>query len=76
LHYPALSLEQVYATITYYLANQKSVKTYITLVRQHQEDAWREQQRQPSPFITSLRERLAAQRQLLEQTDDLPLVKV
>lgn len=76
MHYPTLSLEQVYATITYYLANQEKVNAYITLVRQQQEDAWREQQRHPSPFINSLRERLAAQRRILEQKGELPLVRV
>jgi len=75
-HYPTLSLEQVYATITYYLANKQKVKDYIASVRQRQEEAWQEQQRNPSSFILSLRERLAAQRQILEQQGDLPLVKV
>ena len=75
-HYPTLSLEQVYATITYYLANKQKVKEYIALVRQRQEEAWQEQQQNPSPFVQSLRERLAAQRRLLEQKGELPLVKV
>ena len=75
-HYPALSLEQIYATITYYLANKQKVKEYIALVRQRQEEAWQEQQRNPSPFIRSLQERLAAQRRLLEQKGELPLVRV
>jgi uncharacterized protein (DUF433 family) len=76
LRYPTLSLEQVYATITYYLANQQQVKSYIALVRQRQEDAWREQQANPSPFVHSLQERLAAQRHVLEQKGELPLVRV
>ena len=75
-HYPALSLEQVYATITYYLANKQKVKEYIALVRQRQEEAWQEQQRNPSPFVQSLQERLATQRRLLEQKGELPLVRV
>jgi uncharacterized protein (DUF433 family) len=75
-HYPTLSLEQVCATITYYLAHKQKVKDYIALVRQRQEDVWQEQQHNPSPFIQSLRERLAAQRQLLEQQGELPLVRV
>lgn len=75
-HYPTLSLEQVYATITYYLANKQKVKEYVALVRQGQEEAWQEQQRNPSPFARSLQERLAAQRRLLEQKGELPLVRV
>ena len=31
LHYPTLSLEQIYATITYYLANQEKVKAYTAI---------------------------------------------
>ncbi len=76
MHYPTLSLEQVYATITYYLAHQQDVKAYVALVRQGQEEGWLQQQRNPSPFVRSLRERLAAQRQILEQNGELPLVRV
>lgn len=76
LRYPTLSLEQVYATITYYLANQQEIKRYIALVRHRQEEAWRQQQTNPSPFVRSLQERVAAQRHLLEQKGELPLVRV
>ena len=75
-HYPTLSLEQVYANITYYLGHQQKVKQYIALVRHRQEEAWQQQQRNPSPFVQSLRERLAARRRLLEQKGELPLVRV
>lgn len=47
LHYPTLFLEQVHATITYYLANQEKVESYLEKVRQSQEEAWREHQRSP-----------------------------
>jgi hypothetical protein len=60
----------------YYLANQEKVKAYIALVRQRQEEAWQEQQHNPSPFVRSLQERLAAQRQILEEKGELPLVRV
>jgi uncharacterized protein (DUF433 family) len=76
LRFPTLTLEQVYATITYYLANKQKVKEYIALVRRRQEEGWQEQQRNPSPFVRSLRERMAAQRQILEQTGELPLIRV
>ncbi len=71
LHYPTLSLEQVYATITYYLANQDQVAAYIALVRQRQEEAWTEQQHHPSEFVRSLRERLMRQRQTLRKQNNL-----
>ena len=58
LRYPTLSLEQVYATITYYLANRNKVEVYLKRVRKQQEEAFNEQQRQPNEFVRSLRERL------------------
>jgi len=58
LRYPTLSLEQVYATITYYLANREKVETYLQQVRQQQEEAWQEQQQKPNEFVRALRERL------------------
>jgi len=63
LRYPTLSLEQVHATITYYLANQEGVEAYLALVRQRQEEAWQDQQRHPSEFVRRLRERLEGYRQ-------------
>ena len=63
LRYPTLSLEQVHATITYYLANREKVEAYLARVRQQQEEDWQEQQRHPSEFVRSLRERLERQRQ-------------
>lgn len=72
LRYPTLSLEQVHATITYYLANQEKVEVYLKLVRQQREEAWQEQQRHPSPFVRSLRERVERQRQALREEKPLP----
>ena len=69
LRYPTLSLEQVHATITYYLANREKVEAYLDMVRRRQEEAWQEQQRQPSAFVRSLRERVERQRQALRQRE-------
>ena len=55
-HYPALTLEQVYATITYYLHNRAEVEIYLEAWRQHGEQMWQEQQRNPPPIISRLRE--------------------
>jgi len=71
LRYPTLSLEQVHATIIYYLANRAKVEAYLERVRQQQEEAWQEQQRKPSEFVRSLRERLERQRQLIRATQSL-----
>lgn len=64
IRYPTLSLQQVYAAITYYLANREVVDAYLERVRRQQEEAWGEQQRHPSEFVRSLRERLERQRQM------------
>jgi uncharacterized protein (DUF433 family) len=65
LRYPTLSLEQIHASITYYLANREQVEPYLERVREQQEHAWEEQQRHPSEFVRLLRERLERQRQAL-----------
>jgi uncharacterized protein (DUF433 family) len=36
--YPALTLEEVYGTITYYLANKAEVDRYL----QHQDEVWKQ----------------------------------
>jgi len=64
LRYPTLSLEQVHAAITYYLANQEKLEAYLELVKRQQEEAWQEQQRHPSEFVRALRERLEQQRRV------------
>jgi len=72
LRYPTLSLERVHATITYFLANREKVEAYLELVRKRGEEAWQEQQRHPSEFVRSLRERLERQRQALREGKPLP----
>lgn len=71
LHYPTLTLEQVHATITYYLANRDKVGLYMARVRQLQEEAWLEQEQHPSEFVQLLRERLEQQRQRLREQNSL-----
>lgn len=75
LRYPTISLEQVHATLTYYLANRREVDTYLRKVRRRQEDAWQEQYRSPSEFVRSLRERLDRQRRAVrEEPPPVPTV--
>jgi len=64
IRYPSLSLQQVYAAITYYLANRKAVDAYLERVKQGQEEALEEQERHPSEFVRMLRERINKQRQM------------
>jgi hypothetical protein len=53
--YPALSLEEVYGAITYYLANRESVHQYL----ERQEKLWDElrqkSEQNPSPVVERLR---------------------
>ncbi|NEQ97311.1 MAG: DUF433 domain-containing protein [Cyanothece sp. SIO2G6] len=54
--YPSLSLEQVYATILYYLHNKEQISQYITDWIEYGEQMRVEQNRNPSP----VRQRLQA----------------
>lgn len=59
--YPALTLEQVYATITYYLHNQETVERYLTQWLEHGEQMRAEQERHPTPAMLKLRQMRAEQ---------------
>jgi uncharacterized protein (DUF433 family) len=60
--FPSLTLEQVYATILYYLHNKAAVSTYLADWLEHGRRAREEQQRNPPPFVEKLR-RLKAERE-------------
>lgn len=66
--YRNLTLEQVYATIIYYLHHQEQIDAYLEAWRRHGEEAWLEQQRNPSPVVRRLRA-LKAQRALITKTE-------
>jgi uncharacterized protein (DUF433 family) len=53
--YPSLSLEQVYATITYYLHNEDAVRRYLTDWIDHGRRMRDEQERSPSVAVARLR---------------------
>ena len=59
--YPTLSVEQVYATLTYYWRNRSQVDAYLRTIDQEIEGQRREQDLHPSPAVQRLRE-LARQR--------------
>jgi uncharacterized protein (DUF433 family) len=67
--YRSLSLEQVYATITYYLQNQAKVDAYLEAWRRDTDQAWQEQERNPSEFVLRLRERIKSQRTAMAAED-------
>lgn len=54
--YPALTLEEVYGAITYYLANRAEVDPYL----ERQDKVWEEQRRRAEQTPNPLRERLRA----------------
>ena len=53
--YPSLSLEQVYATILYYLHNIETVTAYLEEWLESTRRAQEEQERNPPPFVSRLR---------------------
>jgi uncharacterized protein (DUF433 family) len=59
--YPSLSVEQVYATLTYYWRNRAQMDAYLHTVDQELERQRREQDLHPSPAVQRLRD-LARQR--------------
>ena len=64
--FPSLSLDQIYATILYYLRNKEQVQAYLTAWLEHGERMRAEQVRHPTPVMLKLRrfmaERIAAER--------------
>lgn len=59
--YPSLTLEQVYATITYYLHNEEAVRAYLTEWLEFGRRMRAEQAKNPNAWPARVRE-LAAQR--------------
>ena len=64
--FPTLNLEQIYATILYYLHNKDQVHAYMTEWVEHGNRMRAEQERHPTPVMLKLRrlkaERMAAER--------------
>lgn len=61
--YPELSLEKIYATITYYYHKQPEVEAYLQRLRQWREQHYQDALQNPSPMAERLR-RLKAQQHL------------
>jgi uncharacterized protein (DUF433 family) len=54
-HFPTLSLEQIYATILYYLHNREQVETYLANWLAWGRRMREEQDRNPPPVVVRLR---------------------
>ncbi|MEA5469987.1 DUF433 domain-containing protein [Spirulina sp. 06S082] len=66
--YPSLTVEQVYATILYYLHNKQTVEAYMTDWLEWGDRMRAEQQRNPRPIVEKLR-KLKAEK-LVRLTDN------
>lgn len=67
--YPSVTLEQVYATILYYLRNKESVSAYIADWLEHGHRAREEQKRNPPPVSEKLR-KLRAERAAMKKANE------
>ncbi len=67
--YPSVTLEQVYATILYYLHNKESVSAYIADWLEHGHRAREEQKRNPPPVSEKLR-KLRAERAVMKKANE------
>lgn len=56
VRYPTLTLEQVYAAITFYLCRKNDLDAYLDRWRQYSDDSWKRQSLNPSPAIRRLME--------------------
>jgi uncharacterized protein (DUF433 family) len=65
--YPTLALEQIYATILYYLHNREQVEAYIADWLEHGRRAREEQDKNPPPVVLRLRALKAERRKALQQ---------
>jgi uncharacterized protein (DUF433 family) len=61
---PSLTLEQVYATILYYLNNQESVTQYMADWLKYCQESAKQQDENPPEYILRLRQ-MKAQREML-----------
>ncbi len=53
--YPDLSLEKIYATITYYLQNKNEIDAYLFRLQQWRETRYQESLKNPSPMAEKIR---------------------
>jgi uncharacterized protein (DUF433 family) len=56
MDYPELSLEKIYATITYYFHKQSEVESYLQRLSQWREQRYQEALQNPSPMAERMRQ--------------------
>ena len=67
--YPSITLEQVYATILYYLHNKETVSAYMADWLENSHRMREEQRRNPPPVVVKLM-KLKAEREAMKKTHD------
>jgi len=67
--YPSVTLEQVYATILYYLHNKEEVSAYLTDWLEWSHRMREEQRRNPSPVVKKLM-KLKAEREAMKKANE------
>ena len=55
IHLPSLSLEKIYATVTYYLHHRTEMNKYLSELSAWREHRYREQAAHPSPVLQRLK---------------------
>jgi len=55
LRYPTLSMEKIYATLTYYWRKKSEIDAYLKAAEEHERHMREEQERNPPPIVTRLR---------------------
>ena len=66
--YHTVTLEQVYATILYYLQNREKVGAYLEDYLEYCRTAREEQEKNPSPSVIRLRELIAEKRKISDSS--------
>lgn len=71
LRFPTLSLEQIHATITFFLAQNEEISRYLRSVWQQQQSDSKTEEHQSSDFIQTLRTKLDRARREQSRDDAL-----
>ncbi len=71
LRFPTLTLEQIHATITYYLARRDEIDAYLVDTAQEQQADAEQAQAEPNAFRQSLRERIDQERRRLQKPSEI-----
>ena len=61
--YPELSLEQIFATLTYYFAHREQIDQHMRISDEWFDAQWKQQHADPTPVVKRLR-RIKRERQL------------